>query len=254
VIASLPMYDFPEVRWATEAFGRAVLRQLGSDIPLDTGLDHAAPWFRPDLVFSQTCGYPLTHGLRGKAHYVATPHYNAPGCDGPLYCSIVFAREARPLAAFRGLRAAVNAPDSMSGMLALKVVFVELAVDGRFFGSAVLTGSHLASLEAVRDGAADVCAIDAVTVATARRYRPTLLEGLVEIARSPKVPGLPYITKARSPVDVRVALSAVLADAAFAEARDALLLTGFSALDDAAYDVIPHMESELERSGGLQLA
>ena len=63
--------------------------------------------------------------------------------------------------------------------------------DGRFFARAIETGGHLNSLAAVREGRADVCAIDCVCVALARRYRPEALEGLVEIARSPAVPGLP---------------------------------------------------------------
>ena len=85
--------------------------------------------------------------------------------------------------------AAVNTPDSMSGMLALKLVFAPLAEQGRFFSRAVETGGHLASLAAVQSGDADVCAIDCVCVAMAKRYRPSALEGLVEIGRSPSRAG-----------------------------------------------------------------
>ena len=85
-------------------------------------------------------------------------------------------------------------------MLALKLVFAPHARDGRFFSRAIETGGHLNSLAAVRKGLADVCAIDSVCVALARRYRPEALEGLVEIARSPAVPGLPWITRAGDPV------------------------------------------------------
>ena len=66
-------------------------------------------------------------------NYVATPHYDCAGCDGATYSSFVFAREAIPLTGFRGKIAAVNGMDSMSGMLALKLVF------DRFPGIAALS-------------------------------------------------------------------------------------------------------------------
>jgi ABC-type phosphate/phosphonate transport system substrate-binding protein len=184
---------------------------------------------------------------------VATPHYRADGCDGPNYRSIVFAREKRPLAEYRGTTAAVNTPDSMSGMLALKLVFTPHAEQGRFFHAAIETGGHLASLAAVREGKADVCAIDCVCVELARRYRPEALAGLTEIARSPSVPGLPWITRAGDPVSIRHGLSRAFADPGLAPAREALLLTGFSTLHAAAYDRITDLEAAMERGGGLDL-
>lgn len=248
------MYDWPEVRDATDAWWQGIARHLGTDIPLTRAADHAALWARPDLLFSQTCGYPFTHGFAGRLSLVATPHYAADGCEGPLYRSLLFAREAVPLAALRGRTAAVNTPDSMSGMLALKLVFAPLARQGRFFGRTVWTGGHLHSLEAVRNGKADVCAIDAVCVGLARRHRPGLLEGLVEIARSPPVPGLPYVTIAGDVDRLRAALDAAFADPALAAARDHLFLTGQSVLDPQDYAVITAHESAMNQAGGLDLA
>ena len=246
------MYDWPEVRHATDALWQAIARRLGVSSHLVRHGDYAALWRDPALGFSQTCGYPFTHAFKDRLAYVATPHYACDGCDGPDYCSIVFAREAKPLAAFKGTRAAVNTPDSMSGMLALKLVFAPHADKGRFFAEAVWSGGHIASLIAVRDGAADVCAIDAVCVALAQRYRPALLEGLVEIARSPKVPGLPFVTALAGDADrLRAALADVFADPALADAREALFLNGLSHLAPTAYDRIPELERAMELGGGL---
>ena len=253
MIAALQMYDWPETRQATDAWWAGLARHLGLDVPLSRPGDFTAPWFRGDLAFGQTCGYPFTHALRGQVMLVATPHYAADGCVGASYCSIVFARERRPLAVYRGTTAAVNSPDSMSGMLALKLVFGPLAEDGRFFGRAIETGGHLNSLAAVRDGKADVCAIDCVCVALARRYRPEALAGLTEIARSPAVPGLPWITRAGNPVAIREGLSRAFADPALRAAREALLLSGFSVSDASAYDRITVLEAEMEEGGGLKL-
>jgi hypothetical protein len=69
-IASLPMYDLPEIRTATDQWWKRLadaLRQEGIDgVPdaLWRGDDYRMPWTHPDLLLSQTCGYPLTHELR----------------------------------------------------------------------------------------------------------------------------------------------------------------------------------------------
>jgi ABC-type phosphate/phosphonate transport system substrate-binding protein len=247
------MYDLPEVRAATETFWQATAARLGISVPLDRPDDWMEAWRRPDLLFSQTCGYPLTHEFAGKLRLVATPHYAAPGCDGPRYCSLLMAREKRPLPAFRGAVAAFNSRDSMSGMLALKAMFAPFAQEGAFFSRAVETGGHLVSLASLQEGKADVAAIDCVTVAYVRRYRPQALAGLVEVGRSPPVPGLPYVTAGGNIDRLRHALIEVFADDSLAETRQALLLDGLSILSEADYAVIPRMESAMEAAGGLDL-
>jgi ABC-type phosphate/phosphonate transport system substrate-binding protein len=254
MIASLPMYDWPDLRWATDALWAGIARHLGTHGGLERRADHTSVWRELDFVFSQTCGYPLTHGFCGRLTYVATPQYRADGCDGPNYCSILFAREPASLEAFRGRVAAVNNPDSMSGMLALKLVFAPLAEHGRFFGRAILSGGHAASIAAVREGRADICAIDAVCVAITRRYWPEQLAGLHEIGRSPFVPGLPFVTApGRDATPLRNALKAAFADKSLAAAREALLLAGVSILAPGAYDRILDLEQAMEAQGGLVL-
>lgn len=247
------MYDWPEVRNATDALWQGLQRHIPGLPPIDRRTDYTGAWRQPDLLLSQTCGYPFTHEFRGKLKYLATPHYAADGCDGANYCSIVLARQNLPLAGFRGMTAAVNGPDSMSGMLALKLVFGPLARDGRFFGNAFISGGHNNSIAAVREGRADICAIDSVCMALARRYRPGDLEGLVEVARSPLVPGLPLVTVAGDVDVIRRGLASAFADPDTAAARQALFLSGFSVLDPQAYDRILDLESQMQKSGGLDL-
>jgi ABC-type phosphate/phosphonate transport system substrate-binding protein len=247
------MYDWPEIREDTDRFWAALAQRLGVSGGLWRGEDYAAPWRDPDLLFSQTCGYPFTHALRGKVKLVATPQYAAEGCAGPNYCSFVFAREQKPLAEFRGCIAAINGPDSMSGMLALKLVFAPFVEQGRFFAKAIVTGGHLASLQSVQAGAADVCAIDAVCVALAKKYRPSLLQGLHEVGRSPSVPGLPYITRAENVVPIREALLRLFADDELQETRERLLLSEVSVLSVPEYNIISELERSMEQQGGLAL-
>ena len=67
--AALPMYDAPELRAANSEFWHALAKTLRAqaivDIPADLTQvsDLQSLWSDPDLLFSQTCGYPLTHGL-----------------------------------------------------------------------------------------------------------------------------------------------------------------------------------------------
>jgi ABC-type phosphate/phosphonate transport system substrate-binding protein len=245
MIASLPMYDLPEIRWATDALWEALAQRLDVELPLTRGTDWRAPWRSPDLLFSQTCGYPFTHEFAGQLTYVATPHYDADGCEGPNYRSILFAREKAELESFRGRIAAINGPDSMSGMLALQLVFAPVDRNGAFFSHSIETGSHIASMDAVRNGEADICAVDCVTAALCRKHRPSALSGLVEVARSLLVPGLPFVTRTYRPAPIVEAFKSLIADKKTAHIRDALMLRDLSVLPDDAYSVISKLESTL---------
>ncbi len=246
MLASLPMYDLPEMRDATDAFWAALAKALDVNFPLSRETKWNAAWHSPELLLSQTCGYPFTHAFKDQLTYVATPHYNSDGCDGPLYRSILFARTKQDLSAFESKTAAFNSRDLMSGMLALKLVFAPLAKNGRYFSNTVETGGHFASLLAVQQQKADICAIDCVTVAYARKYRPAALEGLVEIARSPQVPGLPFVTRGGSVQKLQEALQTVMTDNSLYDIREALLLSGHSVLQPNAYAIIPELETKMQ--------
>jgi ABC-type phosphate/phosphonate transport system substrate-binding protein len=164
------------------------------------------------------------------------------------------ARRTAAVESFRGSTAAINTPDSMSGMLALKVVVAPHAVDRRFFGRVLYTGSHANSLQAVRDGDADICAVDAVTAALLRRHRPQLFKGMHEITRSPKVPGLPYITRTGDPDRIRTAMNAVMQDRSLSPAREVLLLKNITVLDVGAYELIADFERRMQSHQGVRLS
>jgi ABC-type phosphate/phosphonate transport system substrate-binding protein len=238
------MYDWPEIRPFTDELWNGIARHAGLTGPLVRGGNHDALWRDPALIFSQTCGYPFTHEFKGLLKYVATPHYATDGCNGPLYSSFIFAREATTPQLMRGARPAVNSWDSMSGMLALKLVFAPFASNGEYFARALITGSHRESLKAVREGRADLCATDAVCVGLARKHSPQELEDLVEIARSPLVPVLPFVTRAGDVTRLRSGLALAMRDPDLAHARSELLLADVSVLPEDAYDIIPRLESQ----------
>lgn len=258
---ALQMYDLPEVRWATDALGAALgqaLRRAGFDAPegLDRALDYKTQWTQPDLLLAQACGYPLVTLLAGQVRYVATPCYDAPGCEGPRYCSFLVVRRddpAKVLGELRGRRAAFNRDYSQSGYNALRHAVAPLARGGRFFGRTLETGGHLGSLEAVAVGGADVAAVDCVTHALARRHRPAVLEGLRVLARTAAAPGLPLITRAAASDEeverLRQALREVFAAPELAEARAALLLAGLEELPANAYASLTRMQQQATALG-----
>ncbi|QDL91399.1 hypothetical protein FDP22_06135 [Paroceanicella profunda] len=198
MIAALPMYDWPEIRPATDAFWNRMRERLARDgifTPerLSRELTAAESWAHPDLLLGQTCGWPLTHGLAGHAVPVARPIHDLPGCGDGVYRSAVIVRsgEDRPL---HTLRAAVNGADSLSGHHALRRWFARRSIA---LVPHLVTGAHRASVIAVREGKADIAAIDAVSWELARRHEDT--RGLERLGWTEEAPALPFITAPGGP-------------------------------------------------------
>jgi ABC-type phosphate/phosphonate transport system substrate-binding protein len=217
-------------------------------------------WQQPDLLLSQTCGYPLTHALAGRVQLVGAFRYQAPGCKGIQYRSMLVCRTedaALPLDAFRGRTVAFNSDDSQSGYSCLRALVAPWAVVGTFFAQTVQTGSHRASLEAVRSGAADIAAIDCVSLALFQRENRQVLEGLRICGYTALAPGLPLITSMQTAPALASALQAALGAAmeadSLAEARAALCIAGFETVSLAAYDAILAMEQAAFRQGYYKL-
>lgn len=260
--AGLPMYDLVELRPATEAWwqglARAFRREGLEEVPEELTREPSAErlWQAPDLLFGQTCGYPLTHDFADRLRLIATPCYAASGCSGPRYRSLIIVREdeaADGLPALRGRAAVINAPDSHSGCNSLRALVAPLAVDGHFFGRVSVSGSHLGSLHALQTGAADVAAIDCVLHALLARHRPSALAGLRTLLGSPSAPGLPYVTSPRRSSDavrrLRAGLLQALGDPALAACRGDLLIDGAAVLSLQDYAVIPEMERRARALG-----
>lgn len=267
MITALPMYDLPEARAATDAWWAVLRRHLAragfGEIPdaLTRTPNVTDTWTMPGLLFTQTCGYPLTHGWSGHLRLIATPCYGAEGCEGPTYRSVILVAEgsaAASLAELRGLRAAYNADHSQSGFNALRAALAPLAKDGRFLGAAVRSGGHRQSMALVRSGTADFCAVDCVTWAMHQRHAPAEIAGLKVLAWSDAAPALPYVTAASQPDEtvrrLRDGLAAAIADPDGTAARTALFLDGIEILDRAAYDRIDAMEAAAIAQGYPELA
>lgn len=228
---------------------------------LDWPDDLLAHWHDPQLLLSQTCGYPLTHALAGAVQLLGCFHYDAPGCEGMVCRSQLVARAehgGRALADFRGLRAAFNSHDSQSGYNALRAAVAPLASEGRFFGEVLATGSHAASIAAVQQGRADLAAIDCVTWAGLQRDMPQAVAGLCTVGQTSAYPGLPLVTGRSTPATELLALQAALValvhDREAAEPLAALGIHDFQTLPLDTYQVCIDMRLQAQALGYPELA
>ena len=245
-VASLPMYlankDAVNTLWKSlrQGLNAAGLTHVAAELTWPQ--DYHAHWLETDLLLSQSCGYPFTDDLAGKVQLVGCFAYNAPQCEGIQCASVLIARQEHARLKpddFRGMRAAFNAPNSQSGYNAFRAWAAPLALGGQFFSSAIETGGHSASVQAVRTGLADLASIDCVTYAALIRYTPAATEGLAIVGTTPTYPGLPLITSSTtSAADIgtlHTALRDVLTNPEATPTLEALGIVGFETPDPSIY-------------------
>ena len=226
-LASLPMFDFDELLPAHEALWSAIaeeLRRLGIDAPSSLTRPEVPlgrHWRHPDLLFSQTCGFPYAAYYRPHLSLVGTFHYDLPVDDGPgYYRSLVVARSAdrriaadpaaTDLRAFSGATVAINNTDSLSGCVSLGVTLLDCGVDQ--LGEVIVTGAHADSLGEMQAGRVDLAIIDALTFSLLSDVRPSAVEGVTVIGRGPRIPCTPLVTGQAGLVEpIRAALPSALA-------------------------------------------
>ncbi len=239
--ASLSMYPFAELRPATEGLLAALTAHLHTDVALDPwSMPYDARWTDPDLLISQTCGYPLVTRLADQVRLLGAFSYATAVSDGYRYRSvIVAATAAAAVTPQAGAVAAANQPDSLSGWISLLSY-----AGGAWPGSVRWTGSHAASIDAVRVGRADIASIDAVTWALLVHHHPARCAGLHVVGRGPLVPTLPLITSGAATDEDVAALRRALHVAAASGAARQLMIDGFAelSLDDyrPVAGLVPH--------------
>jgi ABC-type phosphate/phosphonate transport system substrate-binding protein len=244
-VASLPMYDLPEVRPALDALWAGVARHLRregvADVP-ERPTNEPTLWRAPDLLLSQCCGADLMGAWADALRPLATPCYRAEGCAGAGYVSVLVVAEEAAIAGLEDLRgrvAAINHPDSHSGSNVLRALVAPLSRGGRFFARVAVSGSHAASLALVATRQADVAAIDCVTHALLARHRPAALAGTRPLCRTASAPAPPFVTRKDAGEELvrrlRSALHGALEDPMLAAARADLLLDGIEVLPPTAY-------------------
>ncbi|MEM1314670.1 MAG: PhnD/SsuA/transferrin family substrate-binding protein [Pseudomonadota bacterium] len=251
-LASLPMYDWPQLRAETDGLWSAMtenLAQAGFEPPsaLDRETTSAEVWNHLDLLLSQTCGLPHVVGTARRTRLICTPTYEVEGCAAGTYSSVLIARPDGPDAP-QAARFAANGPDSLSGWAAPLAHLGEGAI-----GEVIWTGSHRASMMAVLEGRADFAALDAVVWDLAQRFEP-VARALKVIGWTDPLPAPPFVTSAARPsgerARIRGAIAATLADPKTEPFRQTLRLVRTVAFADVDYDPV----RETARAASAQLA
>ncbi|MFL1553227.1 phosphate/phosphite/phosphonate ABC transporter substrate-binding protein [Pseudomonas sp. D47] len=195
--AELLMYVAPEAvqqanqQWLTRIFERLNLSRRNADY-----LDLHSLWRAPELLVTQTCGYPLMTQLRGQVRVIGRPRYELAHSSHGEHCSLLLTRDDNPrtaLADFYNSRGVINGHDSNSGMNLLRERLAPLQRDGRFFTRVGISGAHRESLRWLREDRADLAAIDSVTYDYLARFAPQEVAGLRIVTHSAPSPTLPYI-------------------------------------------------------------
>jgi ABC-type phosphate/phosphonate transport system substrate-binding protein len=209
LVASLPWYDLPPLQPGLDAFWSVLRRELhrlsaplSSDrlpLPLPDRLDRHTPlieqWASPGLLLSQCCGPDLfTPQARGLVP-IARPVFSDLTCTPGQYFSYIVSASGREPESRQSAgtgRFVINSASSRSGCAAL---FEWASANGVDCDQEVLiSGAHAGSLEYLRNGAADLAAIDA--------HSWPLLDsrGITIIGRSTEAPTPPFVMHQHSPV------------------------------------------------------
>ena len=259
--AILPMYSLPAMRAANARFWAAIrdrLAESGVDAP--DALTFQSPpvpsEIGPDVLFTQTCGYPLQTIYQGQYRLLGRPCYDAPGCAGANHSAFLIVRREsvfERLEDLRGATFALNSRHSNSGFNLPRRLLAPLAREGRVFARVVETGSHAASIDLVTRGGADVASIDCVTHAFYTDHQPDAVAAVRVLAETPPSPSIPFVTAAdadeKTLAALRGALRRVSDDPAQAATLRGLRLSSIEPADEADYAVLLRYEAEAAARG-----
>lgn len=265
--ASLPMYNPPGMRDANSAFWSALgglLRSSGlNDAPLNLSFDRSPvpDAIGPEVLFTQTCGYPLQTIYRGQHQMLARPVYDAPGCTGSTHSAFIIVPKdstAMRMEDLRGKRFALNSHHSNSGMNLPRLMLARMGVKAPFFGEVIETGSHGASIRLVSENGADCASIDCLTYAFLLDYQPEVVAGLRLLAQTPPSPSIPFVTSAQTDPEVVAALKRSLfkmsEDPQYGPVLAGLRIARIEPAPRAEYDALLGLEREARDLGYPQIA
>lgn len=253
--ASLPMYNPPGMRAANTAFWAAygtLLREAGlRDAPAELQFDRkpVPDDIGEEVLFTQTCGYPLQTLYRGQHQLLARPCYDAPGCSGSTHSAFIIVPKdspARRMEDLRGKRFALNSLHSNSGMNLPRLMLARMGGAHPFFGEIVETGGHGPSIVKVAAGEADCASIDCLTWVFMNDYQPASVAGVRLLAQTPSSPSIPFVTSHRTDPETVAILKSCLFqlsdDPRFGAALGGLRIARIEAAPQADYDALLDLE------------
>ena len=200
--ASFPMYDFSETREANDRFWKVLkanLKDKGIDAPegLSRAKNNLIFWTSPNLLVSQTCGYPYRKFFSDKVHLIGTPDLKIGNLVPGYFYSVLVVRKEKEVIANSGEILAYNDKFSQSGWVAPNIYARNRQIE---FAGYVETGGHWHSAQAVARGKATISALDVFSWELIKRFASNS-EELKIIDTTKPTPGLPLITAYQHFVD-----------------------------------------------------
>jgi len=266
MLVSLPMYDWPEVAEQTDCLWQLIANEFKQlDLAVPEQLNRNEPierlWTGGDILFSQTCGWPLVEKLGRSVALLCGPVYDVEGCQSTMYSSRIVSRisdSRAELEDFHGSTVAINGENSQSGFQAMKSSLAERSLSGPFFSKQLVSGAHRESAKMVASGQADICAIDPVSWQLTKRFEPKTIKLLRVIDETPYTPGLPYICSADilSPsqlLSMQEALLKLLNNLPKTLAED-LMIGGAESVDYEYFQITSEFDRQATAAGHARLA
>jgi len=255
--ASLPMYNLPEMAPRNTAFWKALSEEISAEgvanPPVELSFDRppVPDAIGKEVLFSQTCGYPLQTVYRGQFALLGAPTYDFPGCGMATHRAFIIVRRDSSYKTVQDLRAskfALNSRHSNSGMNLPRILLARFGITAPFFGSVIETGSHTESIRQVAAGDLDAASIDCVTYGFFSDYRPEKMRDLRVLEETPDSPAIPFVTSAATPPAQIGALRSALLRMANDSSRKSVLrglrIKTITAVDLTAYGRVMAYERE----------
>jgi ABC-type phosphate/phosphonate transport system substrate-binding protein len=205
-VAALPWYTFPSTRPALDAVWsetRSRLAALGIE-RLPAALSHTADHYElladPQLVLSQCCGLDLFQPHSANIVPFAAPVITAIDVAPGMYFSYIVTQSSATL---KSPRVVINSRFSHSGHSAMKAW---LKRNGITDYTITESGSHAHSIVALREGHADLAAIDALS------WQHIDTSGVEILDSSDPAPAPPFVMGRNSSIPVE-ALTVALNEA-----------------------------------------
>ena len=198
MIASLMMYDHPQLEQVHQRLWSLIHRELGDrgivgPVQLSRRSDEFSVWTNPELLLSQTCGMPYRTWLHGKVQLVGTPDYDLEGCQPGFYRSAWVVRRDDPKTALPEFAHSIFAYNQTFSQSGYAAAYWHARAENFWFSRRYQSGAHRQSAKAVADGRADIASLDAVSWRLIQQYDYVAKQLRVLDWTNP-TPGLPLIT------------------------------------------------------------
>jgi phosphonate transport system substrate-binding protein len=244
---------------SADRFCAAVTRFVGERLGIPTEFVDDVPWQERERLFDRgeidvcwMCGWPYAlraDSLSSGVELLAAPVMAGPRyADQPVYFSDIVVHADSAVASFTDLRGATwafNEPMSHSGYMVVRHFLAGQNIRGGYFGLAIHSGSHAASLDLILNRSVDGTAIDSTVLEAIVRRRPEIMPSLRIVDSLGPSPAPPWVLRSSMAPELRAAVRTAFTTMHESAEGGAILreaaVRRFAAVTDTFYDAIRDM-------------